>query len=133
MPLYSEFEFTLDAAATQYNRLTEMWLGPGSLRGEDALTARWTGNVWCNPPYSHVYEFVKKASEEAVVNANVVVLLVPARTDTKWWHEFVWDKEKHRCREGVQVRFIKGRVKFIDPKKHTMNSAPFPSVVVVMR
>jgi hypothetical protein len=71
---------------------------------------------------------VEKAASEARDGATVVMLL-PSRTDTKYWHRFIWDAEKHQPRPGVEVRFIKGRLKF----GNSQNSAPFPSVVIVFR
>ena len=58
-----------------------------------------------------------------------VVCLVPSRTDTRWWHQHVWDGEKHQPRSGVEIRFIKGRLKFGGSE----SGAPFPSVVIVFR
>ena len=76
------------------------------------------GTCWCNPPYGRkIGEWVKKASKS---NATVVMLL-PARTDTKWFHEYIYGK--------AEIRFIKGRLKFGNSK----NSAPFPSMVVIFR
>ncbi len=88
---------------------------------EDGLEQEWTGVVWMNPPYGReIGKWVKKAFESVFVDktAKKVVCLLPARTDTKWFHEF--------CTQG-KIEFIKGRLKFGDSK----NSAPFPSMVVV--
>mgnify|MGYP003139136647 CR=1 FL=1 len=71
----------------------------------------------CNPPYSKIGEFVKKAYEESLKGCTVV-MLIPSRTDTKYWHDY--------CIYG-QIRYIKGRLKFGNAK----NSAPFPSCIVV--
>ena len=77
------------------------------------------GVTWCNPPYGkEIGKWVRKAYEESQMGAKVVMLL-PARTDTRWFHDYIVDKAK--------VRFIKGRLKFGDAK----NSAPFPSMIVV--
>ena len=76
--------------------------------------------VWCNPPYSRVADWARKAAEEQQ-NGTTTVMLVPARTDTKWFHEYVYEKR------GVSIQFIKGRLKF----SGAMNSAPFPSMIVV--
>lgn len=81
-----------------------------------------------NPPYSRCREFIAKAAHEATKGATVVCL-VPSRTDTRWWHDFVWNNLAHRTYPGVEIRFVKGRLKFGDGK----NSAPFPSVVIVFR
>jgi FPC/CPF motif-containing protein YcgG len=74
-----------------------------------------------NPPYGKgIYEWVNKACQSAKDNSATVVCLLPARTDTKWWHEFCLNAE---------VYFIKGRLKFGD----ATNSAPFPSAIVIFR
>jgi hypothetical protein len=61
-----------------------------------------------------------------------VVCLVPSRTDTRWWHEHAWDATTHQPRPGVEIRFVRGRLKFGNTGK-AENSAPFPSVVIVFR
>lgn len=88
----------------------------------DALFKDWNGNIFVNPPYSNISNFLEKGLLELYKgNAKVVVFLVPARTDTKWFHGFVLDK--------AEIRFIKGRLKFGD----SINNAPFPSLVLVYR
>ena len=77
--------------------------------------------VFCNPPYSNIAEWVKKCYEESKKDGTLVVMLIPARTDTKYFHDYIL----HRA----EVRFIKGRLKFGDSK----NSAPFPSMIVIFR
>lgn len=122
--LDAEFGFGLDAAATAENTKCLRWL-------HDALNVDWPAwerPVWLNPPYSRVGEFIAKADLERD-NGCTVVCLVPARTDTRWYHAHIWDREFHRLRPGVEVRFIKGRLKFGD----AANSAPFPSMVVIFR
>ena len=90
----------------------------------DALTTLWMPrSYWCNPPYSRCREFVAKAAQERERVGALTVMLLPSRTDTRWFHDHVWQKP------GVEIRFIKGRLKFGDGK----NSAPFPSMVVVFR
>lgn len=131
--LDAEFGFDLDVAARAENCWKEHYLGPdrGRPDREDALTCHWAalGPVcWLNPPYSKCREFITKAAQEARRGATVVCL-VPSRTDTRWWHSEVWDAENNRCRPGVEVRFIKGRLKF----GNSENSAPFPSVVIIFR
>lgn len=135
-----EFEFVLDAAATQDTSLVGFpYYGPdhpygdGEMGGPDALAGDWhavigTGAAYCNPPYSQCAEFVAKAAAEAKKGCTVV-MLIPSRTDTRYWHEHIWDREKHQPRPGVEVRFLKGRLKF----GNSQNSAPFPSVIVVFR
>lgn len=127
--LNAEFEFQLDAAATKENSKTEEYCRFVDERA-NSLTADWASfqSVFLNPPYSQCREFIAKAAREAQKGCTVVCL-VPSRTDTKWWHEHVWDDEASSPRVGVEVRFIKGRLKFGGSK----NSAPFPSVVVIFR
>ncbi len=127
--LHDEFDFDIDLAADADSALCSLWYGPGSPIGEDALVEPWwpiTG--WCNPPYTRGAEFVKKAALAAREGATTV-LLVPARTDTVWFHGCVWDQELHRPRPGVETRFLKGRLKFVGAK----DGAPFPSLIVVFR
>jgi hypothetical protein len=77
-----------------------------------------------NPPYGRTIKgWIEKAFQEANCTKSTVVSLLPARTDTKWFHENIYNK----C--GVEIEFIKGRLKFGDAK----NSAPFPSMVVVFK
>lgn len=121
-----EFSFGLDVAASAENAKTPRWL-------QDALSVSWAelawGHpIWLNPPYSRCREFIKKAALEASRGCTVVCL-VPSRTDTHWWHSEVYDAEKHVFRPGVEVRFVKGRLKF----GNSQNSAPFPSVVIIFR
>jgi phage N-6-adenine-methyltransferase len=111
-----EFNFTLDVCATLENTKCDLFF----TKQDDGLAQMWRGNVWMNPPYGReIGRWMKKANEAAHDGATVVCL-VPARTDTKWWHEYAIQHE---------VRFIRGRLKFGDAK----NSAPFPSAVIVMR
>ena len=138
--LDAEFGFAVDAAATRDNTKCAGYFGTGGL-AEDALTADWrraldavddgTGrrSFWLNCPYSRCREFIGKVAEEARNNRHTVVCLIPARTDTRMWHDNIWDDVRHCPRPGVEVRFIRGRLKFGDSK----NSAPFPSAVVVFK
>ena len=93
------------------------------LRSKMGLSQDWDCDVcWCNPPYGReIGRWVEKAYKTVEQNKNTVVMLLPARTDTKWFHEYIYGK--------AEVRFIKGRLKFGGAK----NSAPFPSMVVVFR
>ena len=117
--LNREFNFSLDACALPSNAKCEKFFTPE----QDGLSQNWEGNVWCNPPYGRdVGNWVAKAYESAHSGTEtVVVMLLPARTDTKWFHEYIYGK--------AEVRFVKGRLKFGDGT----NSAPFPSMVVVFR
>ena len=126
--LDAEFDFDLDVAASADNAKCLDYL----TIEDDALSVNWarSGPVtcWMNPPYSKCREFIAKAALEASKGCTVVCL-VPSRTDTRWWHEYVWDREKHRPRPGVEVRFVKGRLTFGGAPA----GAPFPSVVIVFR
>ena len=78
--------------------------------------------VYCNPPYGReIKTWVEKAYFESKKPDTTVVMLLPARTDTKWFHEYIY--------ENAEIRFVKGRLKFGNSK----NSAPFPSMVVVFK
>lgn len=129
-PLCAEFGFDIDVAADEDNRKCVTYLSAGM----DALRQSWDCGVdrptvaWCNPPYSQCREFVAKAADERRKGV-LTVMLVPARTDTRWFHEHLWDSRTHRPQTGIELRFVKGRLKFGDGK----NSAPFPSMVVVFR
>ncbi len=132
--LHLEFRFQWDAAATAGNAKCGGYAYFGPLHQvpeyRDALTVSWRGcpGVWLNPPYSRCREFIAKAAAEAKHGATVVCL-VPSRTDTRWWHDYVWDNVRHQPRPGVEVRFIKGRLKF----EGAAAGAPFPSVILVFR
>ena len=122
-----EFNFTLDAAAIKSSALVPNYLGPDHdyLWRRDALTVEWVGAseggaIWLNPPYGRtIKDWVRKADAVAS-GGGTVVCLVPARTDTSWWHEYCIHHE---------IRFIRGRLKFGNQK----NSAPFPSALVIMK
>lgn len=83
--------------------------------------------AWMNPPYGRqIGAWVAKAAEEGQRGVTVVTLL-PARTDTAWWHDYIWDEKRHRPRPGVEVRLLRGRLRFVG----AANGAPFPSAVVI--
>lgn len=112
-----EFHFTLDVCALPENAKCSVYYTPQ----QNGLSKPWNGVIWCNPPYGKgVGEWVRKALSASVGGATVVMLL-PARTDTRWFHEYIYGK--------AEIRFIKGRLKFGGSK----NSAPFPSMIVVFR
>jgi phage N-6-adenine-methyltransferase len=114
--LNSVFRFDLDVCATPENAKCERFF----TEEINGLAQEWRGSVWMNPPYGRgIDAWVKKAFQSAQAGATVVCLL-PARTDTRWWHDYVLRGE---------VTFIKGRLKF---GGHN-NNAPFPSAVVVFR
>lgn len=110
-----EFKFTLDACALPENAKVANYYTPEM----DGLKQPWTGRVWCNPPYGRtIGKWVEKASKSADGGA-VVVMLLPARTDTKWFHDYIY--------HHAEIRFIRGRLKFGGSK----DSAPFPSMVAI--
>jgi phage N-6-adenine-methyltransferase len=129
--LYEEFEFVLDVAANERNHKTLFWLGPGGVC-DDALVVPWATNgpCWCNPPYSRGRQaaFIAKASFERLRGVTTVMLL-PARTDTKVFHDHIWDRYSHKTKGGIEMRLLKGRLRFVG----ALSSAPFPSMIVVFR
>ena len=113
--LHKEFQFTVDAAATPENAmLPRYWT-----KADDALTQDWSGErVWCNPPYgAEARPFIEKA---AMYEAEIAVLLVPARPDTAVWQEVIFPMAR-------EIRFVRGRLRF----EGAPHSAPFPSAVLV--
>jgi phage N-6-adenine-methyltransferase len=118
--LDKEFDFKLDAACSRENCKCKTGLFVGAI---DSLTAKWHiyESIWLNPPYGRtIGKWIKKAYEESLKGCTVVCLL-PARTDTKWFHDYIYNT--------AETRFIKGRLKFGDSK----NSAPFPSMIVIFK
>ena len=116
--LNKEFNFTLDPCATPENAKCEKYY----TKEDDGLKQDWSGEtVFCNPPYGRVIkDWVKKCYEESRKENTTVVMLIPARTDTSYFHDYIYNKAK-------EIRFIRGRLKFGNAK----NPAPFPSMVVV--
>lgn len=112
---YNErFGFTLDVCASPENAKCARYF----TKEDDGLAQPWEGICWMNPPYGRVIgHWMQKAYESSRAGATVVCL-VPARTDTRWWHDYAMKGE---------IEFIRGRLKFGGVK----NSAPFPSAVVV--
>ena len=116
--LDNEFHFNLDPCSDDTNYKCEKHY----TLEEDGLSQNWGGcRVFCNPPYSEISKWVEKAFREGHKDNTIVVMLIPARTDTRYFHDYIL----HRS----EVRFVKGRLKFGDGK----NSAPFPSMVVIFR
>jgi phage N-6-adenine-methyltransferase len=112
--LNRRYHFTLDACATPDNAKCERFF----TKDQDALVQEWSGAVWMNPPYGPtIGRWLRKAYESSQHGATVVCL-VPARTDTAWWHQWVMKGN---------IFFVRGRLKF----GAAQNSAPFPSAVVV--
>lgn len=115
--LNAEFGFTLDVCATDENAKCARYF----TKETDGLAQVWEGVVWMNPPYGRgIGDWIRKASHSAKIEGATVVCLIPARTDTAWWHDY--------C-QAAEVRFVRGRLKF---GGHD-NAAPFPSAVVIFR
>lgn len=113
-----EFNFNLDPCATDENHMCPEYF----TREQDGLEQNWGGRtVWCNPPYSQIKQWVRKCYYEGHKPNTVVVLLVPSRTDTQWFQNYVL----HRA----ELRFINGRLRF----NGSNNNAPFPSALVIFR
>ena len=125
--LDKEFNFTLDVAASQSNTKCGIYYDDDF----NALDSAWYGNVWCNPPYSRGLQkkFIKKAYDEFWSDeggyVETLVMLLPARTDTIAFHEYIYGK--------AEIRFIKGRLKFEVNGVPSKNAAPFPSMLVIYR
>ena len=116
--LDAEFHFNLDPCSTDENHKCAMYF----TKEQDGLKHSWGGySVFVNPPYSDISRWVEKAYREGTKDNTVVCLLIPARTDTKYFHNFIL----HRS----EIRFIKGRIKFGE----SIWNAPFPSMVVIFR
>ena len=111
--MYNEiYHFTLDVCATAENAKCENYFTPE----QDGLKQKWTGICWCNPPYGRgIDEWIRKAIDSSALT----VMLLPARTDTKWFHDLVLPNAK--------IEFIRGRVKF----GGSVNNAPFPSMIAI--
>jgi site-specific DNA-methyltransferase (adenine-specific) len=119
--LDAEFNFTLDPCADETNAKCARYF----TEADDGLAQPWDGIVFMNPPYGRdIGKWVKKAYEESLRGATVVCL-IPARTDTAYWHDYAMQAD--------EVRFIRGRLHFGGEHERTAHNAPFPSAVVVFR
>lgn len=115
----AEFGFDLDAAASHANALC----GRYYTEADDGLSQPWTGTVWCNPPYGRgISAWVRKGWESSQAGA-IVVMLIPARTDTAYWHDYVM--------RSAEIRLLRGRLVFGGGEARA--NAPFPSALVVFR
>lgn len=114
-----EFGFTLDVCALPENAKCDLFFNPET----DGLSQSWKGHTcWMNPPYGkEIGRWVEKAYHESKQNGTTVVCLLPARTDTRWFHDYIYGK--------AEIRFLRGRIKFVGAE----NSAPFPSMIVIYR
>ena len=121
--LNKEFHFVLDAAASDKSAKCERYFTLET----DALSRSWDfgGAVFCNPPYGReIWKWVRKAWVEARKGLTVV-LLIPARTDTEYFHSYIYG------RKNAEIRFVRGRLYFTDEEGNKKGMAPFPSMVVV--
>ena len=111
-----EFAFDLDVCALPENAKCARYFTPEV----DGLAQTWSGVCWMNPPYGRTIGLWMRKAHLASRQGVTVVCLVPARTDTRWWHDYAIKGE---------IRFIKGRLKFGNAK----TNAPFPSALVIFR
>ncbi len=120
--LNKEFNFNLDPCATSETAKCKKYF----TKEDDGLKQSWGGHtVFCNPPYgTAIKDWVKKCSDESKNPNTIVVMLIPARTDTRYFHEYIYHK--------AEIRFIKGRLKF-GGKQAGSGSAPFPSMLAIFR
>jgi len=120
--LNSEFHFEIDLAASKENRKCILFFS----ETDNGLSKTWNGIGWLNPPYGGTKEnaiknWVKKAFDETRKDGCVVVMLIPARTNTEWWHNY--------CMKAKEIRFIRGRPKF----KGNIHGLPQPLAIVVFQ
>ena len=115
--LDDKFHFTLDPCSSDLNHKCEKYY----TEKENGLLQNWDNDVtFVNCPYGNdIKNWVKKASE----SKGVVVMLIPARTDTRYWHDYIFNK-------ASEVWFLKGRIKF-ETDRIPLNSAPFPSAIII--
>lgn len=119
--LNEEFHFILDPAATEKTAKCPLYYTPET----DGLSQSWNrgGAVFCNPPYGReIGKWVKKAYDESQ-KGQTIVLLLPARTDTKYFHDYIYGK--------AEIRFLRGRLRFTDEDGKASDPAPFPSMIVL--
>ena len=118
--LNDEFNFTLDPCCLPDTAKCKKYFTPI----ENGLKQSWSNeNVFVNPPYGReIKNWVEKCSKEKTLS----VMLIPARTDTKWFHEYIYNKP------NVEVRFMKGRIKFLQDKIEK-DAAPFPTMIVIFK
>lgn len=112
--LNNEFGFDLDVCALPENAKCDRYY----TSDDDGLKQKWSGVCWCNPPYGRQ---IGKWVEKAYKADCTVVMLLPARTDTAWFHDYIYGK--------AEICFVRGRLKFGGAKWN----APFPCMVVVYR
>lgn len=118
--LNERFHFDCDVASSHENHKCDKYFTKES----DGLEQVWEGNIFCNPPYGrNIKLWVEKAYKESLRDSNrVIVLLIPARTDTSYWHDFIFGK--------ANVEFLRGRLKF-ELNGEPKSTAPFPSALII--
>lgn len=135
--LHREFRFRFDMAASSENFLLPLWYGPTHTdpqrmnglhlkRSDDPTDWRRRRFGFCNPPYSRGLQSQFIA---ACAQRGSMVMLLPARTDTLSFHKYIYDVGKWQARRGVEIRFLKGRLRFGGAK----HGAPFPSMIVIFK
>jgi len=116
--LDAEFHFNLDPCSTDANCKCERHF----TKEDSGLNHSWGGyRVFCNPPYSEIATWVEKCYREGTKDNTIVVMLIPSRTDTRYFHSFIYGR--------AEIRFVKGRLRFGD----STENAPFPSMIVIFR
>jgi phage N-6-adenine-methyltransferase len=128
--LNDEFHFTLDPCSTHENHKCDKYY----TQEDDGLSKDWAGEtVFCNPPYGRsIGKWVEKCYKESL-KGSTVVMLIPSRTDTTWFHKYIYNK--------AEIRFLKGRLKFInralpswnEQGNYKLSPAPFPSMIVIFK
>lgn len=127
--LNAEFGFTLDPCADESNATCARYF----TKADDGILQTWDGVVYMNPPYGRqIGAWLRKAWESSLDGATVVCL-IPARTDTAYWHDYAM--------RAAEVRFIRGRLNFSNQRQtdrresgeSAAHNAPFPSVLVIFR
>ena len=123
--LNNKYHFSFDLAASDDNHKVDYYY----TTKDDSLSKPWhkiAGNLWLNPPYGRkINDWVKKAYEESLIkNRGAIVLLIPARTDTSYWHDYIFGK--------AEIKFLRGRLKF-EVNGKSKDAAPFPSALVIYK
>ena len=121
--LDAEFHFTLDAAASERSAKCSKYYTPET----DGLAADWAGEtVFCNPPYGTlITDWVRKGYEEGQKPDTTVVMLLPSRTDTAYFHEYLYNK--------AEIKFLRGRIHFLDENGNELGRANTPSLIATFR
>ena len=130
--LNAEFHFTLDPCCREYNHKCKKYY----TITDDGLSKDWSGEVvFCNPPYGRtIGKWVEKCFNEYNTNGVTIVLLIPSRTDTVWFHKYILHK-------ASEIRFLQGRLRFVNRTfpswradgQFKVSPAPFPSMIVVYK